>query len=85
MNRLTVTNDITSWKSSLIGKTLLRCLYVYLLFFFCSKVKHIKSPIGAMVFEILMEGKMGLRDQRLVILPSLSVTLLSMRRASSKL
>lgn len=36
MNRLTVTNDITSWKSSLIGKTLLRCLYVYLLFYFCS-------------------------------------------------
>jgi hypothetical protein len=63
MNRLTVTNDITSWKSSLIGKTLLRCLYVCLLFFFCSKVKHTKSPISAMVFEILMEGKSVARSE----------------------
>lgn len=87
MKRLTVTNDITSWKSSLIGKTLLRCLYVYVLFYFCSKVKHAKAPLGAMVFEMLTEGKNGENaiDQRLVILPSLSVTRLSIRRASSKL
>jgi hypothetical protein len=58
MNRLTVTNDMTSWKSSLIGKTLHSCRYVSVLFFFCSKVKHTKAPIGAMVFETLTEGKM---------------------------
>ncbi len=57
MKRLTVTNDITSWKSSLIGKTLRRCLYVYVLFLFCSKVKRTKAPDGAMVVEILMEGR----------------------------
>lgn len=57
MNRLTVTNDITSWKSSLIGKTLRRCLYVYVLFLLCSKVKYTRAPVGAMVCEILKEGK----------------------------
>lgn len=82
MNRLTVTNDMTSWKSSLIGKTLLCLLYVYVLFYFCSKVKHTESATGAMVFKILMSGKSA-ADQRLVILPSFKVTRLSMRRASS--
>jgi hypothetical protein len=58
MNRLTVTNDMTSWKSSLIGKLLLRFLYVYVLFYFCSKVKRDETPIGAMVVEILIEYEM---------------------------
>lgn len=57
INRLTVTNDMTSWKSSLIGKTLLRLLYVYVLFYFCSKVKRTKTAIGAMVVDFLTEGK----------------------------
>ncbi|MBN9137017.1 MAG: hypothetical protein J0I92_13370, partial [Phyllobacterium sp.] len=57
INRLTVTNDMTSWKSSLIGKTLLRLLYVYVLFYFCSKVKRTKAAIGAMVVDFLTEGK----------------------------
>ncbi|MDQ0998970.1 hypothetical protein QFZ34_004152 [Phyllobacterium ifriqiyense] len=57
MKRLTVTNDITSWKSSLIGKTLLRLHYVYVLFHFCSKVKRISGMVSAMVFKLLMRGK----------------------------
>ncbi|SDP62581.1 hypothetical protein SAMN05443582_1079 [Phyllobacterium sp. OV277] len=48
---------MTSWKSSLIGKTLLSLLYVYVLFYFCSKVKHAKATIGAMVVDFLTEGK----------------------------
>lgn len=48
---------MTSWKSSLIGKTLLRLLYVYVLFYFCSKVKRTKAAIGAMVVDFLTEGK----------------------------
>ncbi len=50
MKRLTVTNDMTSWKSSLIGTTLLRLLYVYVLFYFCSNVKQPYGTIRAMVF-----------------------------------
>ena len=57
MKRLTVTNDMTSWKSSLIGNAFLGCLYVYVLFYFCSKVNRTAGPIGAMVVEILTGGK----------------------------
>jgi len=57
MKRLTVTNDMTSWKSSLIGITFLGCLYVYVLFYFCSEVNSAGARFDAMVFEMLIEGK----------------------------
>lgn len=65
MKRLTVTNDMTSWRSSLIGKTLLRFVYVRNMFSLCSKVKRRSTAHSPMVSKQLMgnETDTGFKDR----------------------